>query len=310
MVAECGVRSRLLPRCLGRIWVRRTPSTISYAGDDRTGPSAPSSCSSRRSGTSPTRRTCSRCSRTTHQFHRGLPAGRRFTGRRRSPDSGLVELDRPSRDPSTTFTPPTVPVRSHVWRSMPCSCIRRCRRFCSGVGCAGSPRWCRSTRHRSSTTSWASSTPTRSAHPHVERFKYWANRRCYARARHLITWSEWAKRGLVDQYGVSADDVTVIAPGVDVDRWSVPDRIRSRRTRAGALRRRRSEAKGWRPSARGVAPTARRRRGPRVRGPSGDLAARDVDEPGVVVHTGLTANSPELIEQYHLADIFCLPDVG
>jgi glycosyltransferase involved in cell wall biosynthesis len=33
-------------------------------------------------------------------------------------------------------------------------------------------------------------------------------------------------------------------------------------------------------------------------------------EPGIVVHHGLTANTPELIEQYHRADIFCLPTLG
>ena len=34
------------------------------------------------------------------------------------------------------------------------------------------------------------------------------------------------------------------------------------------------------------------------------------DEPGVVVHRGLTSNSPALIEQYHLADVFALPTLG
>ena len=34
------------------------------------------------------------------------------------------------------------------------------------------------------------------------------------------------------------------------------------------------------------------------------------EEPGVFVHRGLTANSHRLIEQYHLADIFCLPTLG
>jgi glycosyltransferase involved in cell wall biosynthesis len=31
------------------------------------------------------------------------------------------------------------------------------------------------------------------------------------------------------------------------------------------------------------------------------------DEPGVVVHTGLTANRPELIDLYRQCEIFCLP---
>jgi glycosyltransferase involved in cell wall biosynthesis len=30
----------------------------------------------------------------------------------------------------------------------------------------------------------------------------------------------------------------------------------------------------------------------------------------VIAHRGLTANSPALIEQYHAADIFCLPTLG
>ena len=34
------------------------------------------------------------------------------------------------------------------------------------------------------------------------------------------------------------------------------------------------------------------------------------DRPGIVIHRGLTANSPELIEQYQLADVFCLPTLG
>ena len=41
------------------------------------------------------------------------------------------------------------------------------------------------------------------------------------------------------------------------------------------------------------------------------VTTAEVDaEPGIVVHRGLTPNSPELIEQYHLADIFCLPTLG
>ena len=33
-------------------------------------------------------------------------------------------------------------------------------------------------------------------------------------------------------------------------------------------------------------------------------------EPGISVHRGLGPNSPELIELYHRADIFCLPTLG
>ena len=49
--------------------------------------------------------------------------------------------------------------------------------------------------------------------PGIERLKYLANERCFRRARHLVSWSEWAKRGLVDGYGIDPQAVTVIAPG-------------------------------------------------------------------------------------------------
>jgi len=145
--------------------------------------------------------------------------------------------------------------------------------------------------------------------PPVERLKYWANRRCYSRARHLITWSEWAKRGLVDHYGVPADSVTVIAPGVDVDRWSAPDRTgRDGPVRVlfvgGDLKRKGGDL---------LLEAARRLRA-ETELPEFEVhlvtAPCDVEEPGVVVHTGLTANSPGLIEQYQRADIFCLPTSG
>ena len=39
------------------------------------------------------------------------------------------------------------------------------------------------------------------------------------RAEHVVTWSVWARDGVIDGYGVPAGDVTVIPPGVDVARW-------------------------------------------------------------------------------------------
>jgi hypothetical protein len=37
-------------------------------------------------------------------------------------------------------------------------------------------------------------------HPKVERLKWRANQRCFQRAAHLVTWSKWAKEGLVEGY--------------------------------------------------------------------------------------------------------------
>ncbi len=53
----------------------------------------------------------------------------------------------------------------------------------------------------------------------VEEWKKWMNWRAFHAARHLITWSEWAKASLVQDYGVPRDKVTVIPPGIDTETW-------------------------------------------------------------------------------------------
>lgn len=53
----------------------------------------------------------------------------------------------------------------------------------------------------------------------LEQFKKKMNQRAFAAARHLIAWSEWAKSSLVKDYGVSADKITVIPPGINTQAW-------------------------------------------------------------------------------------------
>ena len=144
----------------------------------------------------------------------------------------------------------------------------------------------------------------------VERLKHWLNRRCFVRASHLITWSEWAMQGLVSQYDISPERITVIPPGVEIDTW-VTASDRARRTEpvrilfvGGDLSRKGGDL---------LIEASRRLRLNEQLPPfelhlvtNSEIAA----ERDVIVHSGLTANSPELIEQYHLADIFCLPTLG
>lgn len=149
------------------------------------------------------------------------------------------------------------------------------------------------------------------SHPRIEGLKYRANRACFRRARHIVSWSHWGKQGLVDGYGIDPDRVTVIPPGVDIDRWHRPA-PRSQEEGAavrilfvgGDLRRKGGDLL--------IEAVRRVRRDPQ--GPPIELhlvTGAEVDEePGVVVHRGLTSNSPELIAQYHAADIFCLPTLG
>ena len=41
-------------------------------------------------------------------------------------------------------------------------------------------------------------------------------------ARAVVTWCEWARRSLIDDYGVDGERITVIAPGVNLDLWPRP----------------------------------------------------------------------------------------
>ena len=56
----------------------------------------------------------------------------------------------------------------------------------------------------------------------IESLKYWANRRCLQRAVHVVAWSERTKQGIVDGYGVPAERVTVVPPGVTPLLWYRP----------------------------------------------------------------------------------------
>jgi glycosyltransferase involved in cell wall biosynthesis len=145
----------------------------------------------------------------------------------------------------------------------------------------------------------------------VERVKWHLNRRCFMAASALVTWSHWTKADLVDRYLIPGDKIHVIPPGVDVDRWaegSASDRGRAENDPVRVLF---------------VGGDFARKGGPvlidavrRLRS-SGllvevDLVTRDpvTPESGVRVHLGMRPNSPELIDLYHSADIFCLPTLG
>src|SRR5262249_45095624 len=53
----------------------------------------------------------------------------------------------------------------------------------------------------------------------LERLKFAANRWAFGHARALVTWCHWAKTSLVEDYGVPAEKIAVIAPGVDLAQW-------------------------------------------------------------------------------------------
>lgn len=145
----------------------------------------------------------------------------------------------------------------------------------------------------------------------VEQLKTALNRRCFERAAHLVTWAHWTKQSLADDYGIDGSRVTVIPPGVDVERWLRPEGAPERGGDGvvrilfvgGDLAR-----KGGLDLLAAMA-TLRDRHGDRVE--LHLVTPADVDDrPGVTVHGGMTPNSPELIALYQRCDIFCLPTLG
>ena len=145
--------------------------------------------------------------------------------------------------------------------------------------------------------------------PRVERVKWRLHRRSFARAAAIVAWSEWAKAGLVADYDVAPEKITVLAPGVRCAEWADdaptrPDQGTVRILFVGADLERKG---GF------VLLDAFRR----LRGEEGvdvrlDLVTQTQvpTEPGVSVHRGLRANSQPLKDLYHAADIFCLPTMG
>jgi glycosyltransferase involved in cell wall biosynthesis len=71
----------------------------------------------------------------------------------------------------------------------------------------------------------------------LDGLKFAANRWALAQARALVTWCHWAKASLVEDYGVPAEKVAVIAPGVDLAQWpSIAPEARTRASGDGRLR--------------------------------------------------------------------------
>ena len=65
----------------------------------------------------------------------------------------------------------------------------------------------------------------------IESLKNALNRRTFQHARRLITWHEWGKHSLIEDYGIDPAKVHVIPPGIDLDRWDFPRQRRDGRVR-------------------------------------------------------------------------------
>jgi glycosyltransferase involved in cell wall biosynthesis len=140
------------------------------------------------------------------------------------------------------------------------------------------------------------------------------NQRQLRAAAHVISWSEWAKRSLVDDYHVDARKISVIAPGVDRTVWGVADGAKRSDGVVtvlfvgGDLRR-----KGGSDllAAFGAARARLAAAATPVQLELVLVTAGTIEpQPAVTVHSSMKPNSPELVACYRNADIFCLPTHG
>ena len=60
------------------------------------------------------------------------------------------------------------------------------------------------------------------ANARIEALKKEMNVRAFRAARHLVTWSQWTKDSLIDDYGMPAEKISVIPPGIDTRQWGFP----------------------------------------------------------------------------------------
>lgn len=140
--------------------------------------------------------------------------------------------------------------------------------------------------------------------PLARMVKHGLVRRTFRLARLCVGWSEWARRSFVDDYGVAEERTAVVAPGVDLQRFTFSARQPSEKPRllfvGGNFVRKGGDLllDVFRKHLRGRCEL--------------DLVTRDpiAEEEGVRVHRGLNAGTPELLALYDRASVFVLPTRG
>jgi glycosyltransferase involved in cell wall biosynthesis len=150
------------------------------------------------------------------------------------------------------------------------------------------------------------------SHPRIERLKFNANKRCFDQSSAMVAWSAWAKASLVDDYGVPADKITVIPPGVRLDQLSRPE---GEPPEDGVIRLLFVGADLERKGGATLLSAFRKLRtqvGARAPGtPAVELhlvtKSPVTAEAGVHWHPDFSPNSPGLLELYKRCHIFCLP---
>jgi glycosyltransferase involved in cell wall biosynthesis len=137
----------------------------------------------------------------------------------------------------------------------------------------------------------------------IETLKNALNRRTFRHARRLITWHEWGKHSLIEDYDVDPAKVHVIPPGIDLDRWDFLKQRHDGRVRllfvGGDFRR-----KG------GDTLLAAFRRHLMAECELDIVTREDVNLDGITnvrVHRNIGPNAADLMALYSAADVFVFP---
>jgi glycosyltransferase involved in cell wall biosynthesis len=140
----------------------------------------------------------------------------------------------------------------------------------------------------------------------LEAWKWRLNRDCFRSAQRIVAWAEWTKRGLVEGYGVPAEKIEVIPPGVNVTDWRRPS---ARVPHDGPIK---ILFVGGNLERKGGLVLLDAFRALRHLDIELHLVTKDhlAPEPGVFVYNAMEPNSQSLKDLYYACDIFALPTFG
>ena len=144
----------------------------------------------------------------------------------------------------------------------------------------------------------------------LDQRKFELNRRVFHAARALVTWSEWAKRSLVSDYGVSSERISVIPPGAASAYFSIGEQRQTSRSADAPVRLLFVGGDFTRKGGHLLLASARAVRTHRAFEIHVVTRERVAPAPGVHVHNDLGPNSPGLIDLFREADVFVLPTDG
>ena len=152
----------------------------------------------------------------------------------------------------------------------------------------------------------------------LEGIKYKLNRDCYQLANHLVVWADWTKKGLIADYGVPAEKITVIPPGVHTKAWLNSSNRPKQRDEVKILFVGGNLARKGGNLLLEAVQALRQQNLVALNGSAQPVTVAlhlvtkdDVPaQPGVTVYNDMQPNSPALKQLYHDCDIFCLPTYG